>query len=69
MEQKAAWTRGLFIIHSSFTKDGLHAFGRGKRAVCMDGLDLHEALERRLPLNPGARTEGEARRRDGSGLH
>jgi hypothetical protein len=51
VEQKAAWTRGLFISHSGFTKDGLHAFGRGKRAVCMDGLDLHEALERGLPLN------------------
>jgi hypothetical protein len=51
VEQKAAWTRGLFISHSGFTEDGLHAFGRGKRVVCMDGLDLYDALERELPLN------------------
>lgn len=51
VEQKAAWTRGLFVSHSGFTEDGLHAFGRGKRVVCMEGLDLYEALERELPLN------------------
>jgi len=51
VEKKAAWTRGLFISHSGFTEDGLHAFGRGKRVVCMNGLDLYEALERELPLN------------------
>jgi restriction endonuclease Mrr len=42
VEEKAAWTRGLFISQSGFTDDGLHAFGRGKRVVCMDGLDLYE---------------------------
>lgn len=51
IEQKAAWTRGLFISQSGFTEDGLHAFGRGKRVVCMDGLDLYETLNRGLPLN------------------
>jgi len=51
VEQKAAWTRGLFISHSGFSEDGMHAFGRGKRVVCMDGLDLYDALERELPLN------------------
>jgi hypothetical protein len=45
LEQKAAWTRGLFISHSGFTKDGLHAFGHGERVVCMVGLDLYDALE------------------------
>ena len=39
-EEKAAWTRGLFVSNSGFTEDGLVAFGRGKRVVCMDGLDL-----------------------------
>jgi len=29
----------------------LAAFGRGKRVVCMDGLDLFDALDRELPLN------------------
>jgi predicted protein tyrosine phosphatase len=51
LEQKAAWTRGLFVSHSGFTEDGLAAFGRGKRVVCMDGLDLYETLNRELPLN------------------
>ena len=50
IEQKAAWTRGLFVSYSGFTEDGLHAFGRGKRVICMDGLDLSEALMRELPL-------------------
>jgi hypothetical protein len=47
---KAAWTRGLFVSNSGFTDDGLEAFGRGKRVVCMDGLDLYETLDRRLSL-------------------
>jgi hypothetical protein len=51
IEQKAAWTRGLFISNSGFTDDGLVAFGRGKRVVCMDGLDLYDTLNRALPLN------------------
>lgn len=51
LEQKAAWARGLFISNSGFTPDGLMAFGRGKRVICMDGLDLFEALNRELPLD------------------
>lgn len=51
LEQKAAWTRGLFVSNSGFTEDGLAAFGRGKRVVCMDGLDLFDTLSRELPLN------------------
>jgi hypothetical protein len=51
IEQKAAWTRGLLISYSGFTDEGLSAFGRGKRVICMDGLDLSEALMRELPLN------------------
>lgn len=51
LEQKAAWTRGLFVSNSGFTEDGLIAFGRGKRVVCMDGLDLFDTLSRELPLN------------------
>lgn len=48
VEEKAAWARGLFISQSGFTEDGLHAFGRGKRIICMDGLDLYETLSRKL---------------------
>lgn len=48
---KAAWSRGLFVSYSGFTADGLTAFGRGKHVVCMDGLDLHEMLQRQLPFS------------------
>ncbi|MEO6291314.1 MAG: restriction endonuclease, partial [Burkholderiaceae bacterium] len=51
LEQKAAWTRGLFISESGFTEEGLAAFGRGKRVICMDGMDIYESLERELPMN------------------
>jgi hypothetical protein len=51
IEQKAAWTRGLFVSNSGFTDDGLAAFGRGKRVICMDGLDLYEMLDRVIPLD------------------
>jgi hypothetical protein len=50
VEDKAAWARGLFVSYSGFTPDGLEAFGRGKRVVCMDGLDINDLLERRLAL-------------------
>jgi predicted protein tyrosine phosphatase len=48
VEEKAAWSRGLFVSDSGFTPDGIEAFGRGKRVVCMDGLDLYEMLDRNL---------------------
>jgi len=51
LEQKAAWTRGLFVSNSGFTEPGLTAFGRGKRVICMDGLDLFDALSRGLALD------------------
>jgi hypothetical protein len=50
IEQKAAWARGLMVSYSGFSEDGLSAFGRGKRAICMDGLDIYEMLSRGLPL-------------------
>jgi hypothetical protein len=51
IEQKAAWTRGLFVSNSGFTEDGIAAFGRGKRVICMDGFDLYETLDLAIPLN------------------
>jgi hypothetical protein len=48
VEDKASWSRGLFVSHSGFSDDGLQAFGRGKRVVCMDGFDLWEMLDRKL---------------------
>jgi hypothetical protein len=50
LEQKASWTRGLFVSNSGFTEDGLAAFGRGKRLVCVDGLDLYDIMQRGIPL-------------------
>lgn len=50
VEEKAAWSRGLFVSDSGFSLDGIIAFGRGKRVVCMDGLDLYEVLNRNLSL-------------------
>jgi restriction endonuclease len=50
-EQKAMWARGLFVSYSGFSEQGLQAFGRGKRIICLDGFDLSEALRRELPLD------------------
>ena len=51
IEQKAAWARGLFVSTNGFTEDGLVAFGKGKRVICMDGLDLFEMLDHEIPLS------------------
>jgi hypothetical protein len=51
VEEKAAWSRGLFISYSGFSEDGLFAFGRGKKVICMDGLDIYETLSRSIPLD------------------
>lgn len=46
--ERPPWVRGLFLSYSGFSDDGLIAFGRGKRTICMDGLDLFETLQRSL---------------------
>lgn len=51
LQDKAGWARGLFLSQSGFTEDGLVAFGRGKRTICMDGLDLYEMLDRSIPFD------------------
>lgn len=50
LSQKASWSRGLFLSNSGFSQDGLEAFGKGKRIVCMDGFDLSEMLRRKLSV-------------------
>jgi restriction endonuclease Mrr len=50
VEEKAAWARGLFVSYIGFSEQGLQAFGRGKRVVCLDGADLAEAFARQIPL-------------------
>ena len=49
--EKSDWSRGLFVSYTGFSADGLAAFGRAKRIICMDGLDMHEALSRGIPLD------------------
>lgn len=48
VQDKAAWSRGLFVSNSGFSEDGLLAFGRGKSVVCMDGLDLSDMLLQKI---------------------
>jgi hypothetical protein len=50
LSQKASWSRGLFLSNSGFSSEGLQAFGKGKRIICMDGFDLSEMLTRRLSV-------------------
>ncbi len=49
---KSAFTRGLFVSLSGFTKPGLDAFTRGKQpnSVLMDCADLWQVLEARMGL-------------------
>jgi hypothetical protein len=51
LNARVNWARGLFVSYSGFTQDGLAAYGRGGSVVCMDGLDLHDALQGEIPLN------------------
>lgn len=37
-------------FENGFSSDGLQAFGKGKRTLCMDGFDLPEILRRRLSV-------------------
>jgi restriction endonuclease Mrr len=48
VEDKASWSRGLFISNSGFSEDGLQAFGSGKSLICVDGLDLRALLKIRI---------------------
>ena len=49
--QKAHWARGLFVSYSGFSVDGLHAFGVGKKTICMEGKDIFQMLEQRVPFD------------------
>lgn len=35
---------------TGFTDDGLEAFGRRKRIICIDGFDIYDALNPEIPL-------------------
>ncbi len=51
LEQKAAWTRGLFVSFMGFSDEGLQGFGRGRRLIGMDGRDLYVSLGRGISLD------------------
>lgn len=45
VSSKSNWTRGLFVSFTGFSEDGMSSFRGPKSIICMDGLDLHNALE------------------------
>jgi hypothetical protein len=51
IDQKATWARGVFISFGGFTEEGLHAFGRGKRVIGVEGRDIYEALTRGVAID------------------
>lgn len=51
VDTRAAWARGLFVSYSGFTEEGLVAFGRARKVICMDGFDLSEMLRRKIALS------------------
>ena len=51
IEQKAAWARGLFVSFGGFTVQGLDAFGKGKKLVCIEGREIKVALEREIGID------------------
>ena len=50
LSTKATWARGVFISWMGFTPDGLAAFGKGKRVICVSGYDLYHSLSHRIAL-------------------
>jgi Restriction endonuclease len=51
IDQKAAWARGVFVSFGGFSEQGLDAFGKGKRLVCMEGREIKIALEREVGID------------------
>ena len=49
MEDRPIWTRGLFISYGGFSVEALQRF-QTRRVVLMDGLDIHDLLDRKLSL-------------------
>lgn len=49
VSERPEWTRGLFVSFAGFTEVGLQAF-TAKRIILADGMDIYEALARRLSV-------------------
>ena len=50
LSTKAKWARGVFIRWMGFTDEGLTAFGKGKRVICVSGCDLYHSLSHGIAL-------------------
>lgn len=50
LSNKATWARGVFISWMGFSPDGLTAFGKGKRVICVSGYDLFHSLSHGIAL-------------------
>lgn len=57
VEAKSTWSRGIFISHSGFTKEGLEAFshGRATNLIGMSGQDLYFILDGKMSLSEALR--------------
>jgi hypothetical protein len=53
VEGKSTWSRGLFVSHAGFTKEGQIGFSRGRSTniIGMDGQDIYFILEGMMSLN------------------
>ncbi|HBR2981873.1 TPA: restriction endonuclease, partial [Klebsiella pneumoniae] len=50
LSTKAKWARGVFISWMGFTDEGLTAFVKGKRVICVSGYDLYHSLSHGIAL-------------------
>ncbi|MCU6285119.1 DUF3644 domain-containing protein, partial [Enterobacter cloacae] len=50
LSTKAKWARGVFISWMGFTEEGLTAFGKGKRVICVSGYYLYHSLSHGIAL-------------------
>lgn len=52
VESKSSWSRGLFVSHSGFTREGQEAFSRGRSTnlIGMDGQDIYFILDGKMSL-------------------
>jgi hypothetical protein len=53
VEGKSTWSRGLFVSHAGFTKEGQIGFSRGRSTniIGMDGQDIYFILEGMMSLS------------------
>jgi hypothetical protein len=50
LDQKASWTRGVFISWQGFSSEAFGAWGRNKSIICVTGYDLYHMLSNNISL-------------------